>query len=102
LGQINHGKLLEHAQRFVEGCDPELKADFKPFDHLKATIAAAASILQPGSTNTVTIEKDQWITANLLEHEALAPFVTFLRELLELPNPSPSAESQAELVQSGP
>jgi hypothetical protein len=107
LGQTNHGKLLQHAQKFVDGCEPELKADFKPFDHLKATVAAAASILQPGSTNTVTIEKDQWITTALLDHPELTPFVTFLRNLLELPNvpkepsPTPTAANTGQAVGTG-
>ena len=104
LGQTNHGQLLGHAKRFVDGCEPALKANFAPFDDLKATVAAAASILQPGSTNTVTIEKDKWITADHLDHATLAPFVAFLRQLLDLPNvpneaaPTPTTANTGQAV----
>lgn len=86
LGEKHHAELLAHARRFIDGCEPRLKSHFKPFDHLKATVAAAASVLQPGYTNTVTIEKDDWVSAELIAHPILAPFIAFLRDLLEMPN----------------
>jgi hypothetical protein len=88
MGQTHYGQLLAYADTFVTTCEPDLTGHFKPFDHLKARVAAAASILQPGSTNTVTIEKDDWITAGLLGHERLMPFVQFVCDLFELPSPS--------------
>ena len=87
LGQTQYGKLLAHADAFVGACEPDLTTHFKPFDHLKARVAAAASILQPGSTNTITIERDDWVTERLLQHERLVPFVRFVCELFELSSP---------------
>jgi hypothetical protein len=88
LGQTHYAELLEYADTFVRACEPELTQHFKPFDHLKARVATAASILQPGSTNTITIERDKWITSSQLSQEPLVPFIRFLEELFELPKSS--------------
>lgn len=86
LGQTHYAPLLGYADTFIRACEPELTKHFKPFDHLKARVAAAASILQPGSTNTITIERDKWITSSQLKDEPIALVVAFLRELFELPS----------------
>lgn len=87
-GRSAHGPLIDAAAAFVEARTADELTHFAPFDHLKARVAVAASILRPGSTNTVTIEKDQWITADALTHPALLPFVNFICSLLELPRPA--------------
>ena len=98
LGLLELEPLLLRAHSFVDECDESLKAHFAPFDHLKAVVATAASILQPGSTNTVTIEKDAWITADGLAHPALAPFVDFLRLVLDIPQPTTPTPPTAATV----
>lgn len=85
LGQTHYGEILDDARAFVSRWQPHFADRWAPFDCLKATVATTASLLQPGSTNTVTIEKDEWITADDLTHPEIAPVVAFIKSLLELP-----------------
>lgn len=88
LGERALGPLLCRARWFVRTAPAVHASRLGRSGRLKATVAAAASILQPGSTNTVTIERDDWITSENSDHPALAPFVGFIRNLLDLPEPS--------------
>lgn len=101
LGRRNLASLAERAGHFIDASMPDLRAR-KP-DQVgapwrsrvgKARIAAVASILQPGSSNTVTIEDDDWLSVEDLALPALAPLVGFLRGLLD-EDPPPSSDDAA-------
>lgn len=106
VGRRHLAPLLDHAHAFVDGCEAPLKAHFAPFDSLKAIVAAAASILHPGATNTVSIENDAWITSDGIADPALSPFVDFLRVVLGLPPPAstvvPGDPDPLDLIQELP
>jgi hypothetical protein len=85
LGAHRLGALVDRAQRFVN--DSAQDAQLGPFDRLKATVAAAASILQPGAANTITIEKNDWVVSDQLGAPPLEPLVDFLRGLVAVPGP---------------
>ena len=51
----------------------------------KATFAAATAILKPGRAASTTIEDNRWIGDATRDHEALAPCLAFLNELLASP-----------------
>ena len=101
LGRRNLASLAQRAGHFIDASMPDLRAR-KP-DQVgapwrsrvgKARIAAVASILQPGSSNAVTIEDDSWLSAEDLALPALAPLVGFLRGLLA-EDPPPSSDGAA-------
>jgi len=50
----------------------------------KTVVACIVSILKPGSTNTSSIAKDDWICGQTIDHKDVASFYLFLKDLLEL------------------
>ncbi|TMC24002.1 MAG: hypothetical protein E6J34_01185 [Chloroflexi bacterium] len=52
----------------------------------KTVVACIVSILKPGSTNTSSIAKDDWICGQTIDHKDVASFYLFLKDLLELPS----------------
>ncbi len=81
-GAMIYPRFMMLAKNFVAQFDEEDTSHWKPFDRDKAIIAAAASILQPGKTNTVTIKKDQWIQKETFS--VISDIVAFLKDLLKL------------------
>ena len=77
---------LERAKGYVDGFDPEERKREKwaPFDEQKALIAAVASVLKPGKTNTATLADNDWISARTQDLPMLAALMRFLVELLSL------------------
>ena len=58
---------------------------WKPFDRQKAIVAAVASILKPGGTNTATLSNNDWVSQNTYNQiEEIKAFCTFLENLLDL------------------
>lgn len=89
LGRERIGPLAQRSEDFVAECEPQMRARFPrsvgaPWSGKvgKARVAAVASILQPGFANAITIEKDEWLTADDLAGPHLAPVVGFLRALM--------------------
>lgn len=66
--------------------------DVKHTQHLnftkkdKAIVACIVSILKPGSTNTVSISQNDWISNQTINNEDVASLYQFIKELLELPS----------------
>lgn len=77
---------LEALARELEA--PELaELAGQPFDRLRATVAAATSLLRPGAANAVGIEQCEWFDSTALGHPSIQPLADFMRRLLELPPP---------------
>jgi hypothetical protein len=84
-GRVVYPDMLAAAQTYVDGADAEHKHGWKPFDEQKATVAAVASILKPGKTNTVTISDNDWISERTLANvPSLRELHGFLRGLLDI------------------
>ncbi|MFM7884213.1 MAG: DUF3226 domain-containing protein, partial [Microcystis panniformis] len=63
-GKIAYPEYMNRAKAYIQEFSEEeiSQIGWKPFDKEKATIAAVASILKPGKTNTATISDDRWIS----------------------------------------
>ena len=58
---------------------------WKNFNREKALVATVVSVLKPGKTNTASIADDNWVSEQTQQQvPALANFIEFLRQLLEL------------------
>ncbi|MDM8550536.1 hypothetical protein QUF72_10675 [Desulfobacterales bacterium HSG2] len=81
-GAIAYPEYISLSRDFVAQFGEGDTSHWRPFDNDKAVVAAVASILQPGKTNTVTIKKDQWIQKETLS--VISDVVEFLKTLLKL------------------
>ncbi len=82
-GDVVYPRHMGAARRYLGEFEAGDKAHWAPFDEQKALVATVASVLQPGSTNTVTIKRDGWIGPATAAQ--VQPFVDFLKRLLNLP-----------------
>ncbi len=79
-GKIVYPEYLQRAKSYINEFS-EIK--WKNFDKDKAIIAAVASVLKPGKTNTTTIKDDKWVSEKTYNQvEDLKKFVDFLNQLL--------------------
>lgn len=87
-GDVVYGPLLKRARAYVDGfsVDARKAENWTPFAPEKALIAAVASLLKPGSTNTVTIADNLWISDQTKDQAMLASLIGFLRTLLRETN----------------
>ncbi|NNC03115.1 hypothetical protein HJC10_09685 [Corallococcus exiguus] len=83
-GEAVYETLLQRARAYVDGFDDTERraAKWKPFSPEKAVIAAVASLLKPGSTNTVTLTDNLWISEQTRARAMLAGLIDFLVGLL--------------------
>jgi len=73
------------AMQFLDGLDDAHKAHWDPFDSDKAVVATIVSVVQPGIANTISIRRDQWISAETISGlPQVANLSNFLKDLLEL------------------
>ena len=80
-GEVVYSEYIKEANCYL---DKFSDVKWENFDRQKALIATVVSILQPGSSNTASIAKDDWVSdKSQNEVAALASFIEFLRELLE-------------------
>lgn len=93
LSTVVYPDLAALASGFTRDADPVMaklpsrdRGEFSaPSGRQKAQVAAVANLLKPGKSVAASITDNRWICEDTLSHGALAPFVTFLRELLDLP-----------------
>jgi hypothetical protein len=86
-GQIAYPAYMEKASfylnEFSESDRKSLK--WKNFDREKALVATVVSVLKPGKTNTTSIADNNWVSEQTQQQvPALANFIEFLRQLLEV------------------
>lgn len=76
-------KASSYLNEFSESDRKSLK--WKNFDPEKALVATVVSVLKPGKTNTTSIADNNWVSEQTQQQvPALANFIEFLRQLLEL------------------
>lgn len=86
-GKIAYPEYMNRAKAYIQQFSEEEISQivWKPFDKEKATIAAVASILKPGKTNTATISDDRWISEQTsTQIPSLQNLLTFLKQLLKM------------------
>lgn len=84
-GEIAYADYMEKARNYIDRFTEEEIQHWKPFDKDKAIIAAVASILRPGLTNTVTFAQDRWVSSQTeQEISELKNLTNFLKELLQI------------------
>jgi len=86
-GKIAYPEYMNRAKAYIQQFSEEeiSQIGWKPFDKEKATIAAIASILKPGKTNTATISDDRWISEQTATQiPSLQNLLTFLKQLLKM------------------
>jgi hypothetical protein len=85
-GEIAYPAYMERARSYLDKFTEEDQKllKLKNFDLDKALVATVVSVLKPGLTNTVSIAQNDWVSKQTQEVPALAKFIEFLRELLEL------------------
>ncbi|MEG5028971.1 hypothetical protein QUB36_17915 [Microcoleus sp. AT8-B1] len=86
-GQIAYPAYMEKASSYLnEFSESERKSlKWKNFDPEKALVATVVSVLKPGKTNTTSIADNNWVSEQTQQQvPALANFIEFLRQLLEV------------------
>jgi hypothetical protein len=86
-GDVAYPTLMPRAKEYISKfSDDEVgQIGWKPFDRQKAIVAAVASILKPGGTNTATLSNNDWVSQDTYNQiEEIKAFCTFLENLLEL------------------
>jgi hypothetical protein len=84
-GEVAYPSYMQRAKAYIEQFSDEETKHWKPFDREKANIAAVASILKPGKTNTVSITDNAWISAETIQQVPdLQKLERFLRKLLDI------------------
>ena len=86
-GEIAYPAYMERARSYLDKFSEEEKKslNLKNFDLDKALVATVASVLTPGLTNTVSIARNNWVSEQTQQQvPALANFIEFLRQLLEV------------------
>ena len=83
-GEVAYSDLMGHAKEYISKFNDK-EVGWKNFDRDKATVAAVASILKPGGTNTATLSNNNWVSqATYNQIEEIRAFCTFLENLLDL------------------
>jgi len=86
-GQIAYPVYMEKASSYLnEFSESDIKSlKWKNFDREKALVATVVSVLKPGKTNTTSIADNNWVSEQTNKQvPALANFIEFLRQLLEV------------------
>ena len=86
-GEIAYPVYMERARSYLEKFSEEdtKSLKWKNFDREKALVATVVSVLKPGKTNTASIADNNWVSEETQQQvPALANFIEFLRQLLEL------------------
>ena len=86
-GQIAYPAYMEKASSYLNKfSESDIKIlKWKKFDRQKALVATVVSLLKPGKTNTTSIADNNWVSEQTQQEvPALANFIKFLMELLEL------------------
>ncbi|MGB7891673.1 MAG: DUF3226 domain-containing protein [Microcoleus sp.] len=86
-GQIAYPAYMEKASSYLDEFSQEERKSlkWKNFDREKALVATVVSVLKPGKTNTTSIADNNWVSEQTQQQvPALANFIEFLRQLLEL------------------
>lgn len=60
-GEVAYAGLMEHAKEYISKFNDH-EVGWSNFDRDKATVAAVASILKPGGTNTATLSNNNWVS----------------------------------------
>ncbi len=96
-GEIAYPAYMKRANSYLDSYLDEFSAqdefsqkerkslNWKNFDREKALVATVVSVLKPGKTNTTSIADNNWVSEQTQQQvPALANFIEFLRQLLEL------------------
>ena len=86
-GDVAYPSLMPRAKEYISKFSADEVGQFgwKPFDRHKAIVAAVASILKPGGTNTATLSNNNWVSQDTYNQiEEIQAFCTFLENLLDL------------------
>lgn len=96
-GQIAYPAYMKRANSYLDSYLDEFSdqnefsqkerksLNWKNFDREKALVATVVSVLKPGKTNTTSIADNNWVSKETQQQvPALANFIEFLRQLLEL------------------
>jgi len=80
----NYSDLHESAKGYVESIASTYRERWKPTGASKALVGCIANALQPGTSNAVTIQKDDWICEATLTNEKVNGLHIFLKQLLNV------------------
>ncbi|CBN53975.1 MULTISPECIES: DUF3226 domain-containing protein [Kamptonema] len=86
-GETAYPVYMERARSYLDKfSEEEMKSlKWKNFDCNKALLATVVSVLKPGKTNTASIADNNWVSEETQQQvPALAIFIEFLKQLLEL------------------
>jgi len=96
-GEIAYPAYMKRANSYLDSYQDEFSdqdefskkerksLNWKNFDREKALVATVVSVLKPGKTNTTSIADNNWVSVQTQQQvPALANFIEFLRQLLEL------------------
>lgn len=86
-GDVAYPSLMSRAKEYISkfSADEVGQIGWKPFDRQKAIVAAVASILKPGGTNTATLSNNDWVCQDTYNQiEEIQAFCIFLENLLDL------------------
>jgi hypothetical protein len=93
IGNVPYQELCKRASEYVNAWHAQVGSDgHKDWGDLKgqsgvkkATFATATAVLKPGRGAVATIEDNRWVGDATKDHDALAPCLAFLSELLKPP-----------------
>ncbi|MEG4008927.1 hypothetical protein QUA41_06505 [Microcoleus sp. Pol11C1] len=96
-GEITYPAYMKRANSYLDSYLEDFSAldefskkerkslKWKNFDREKALVATVVSVLKPGKTNTTSIADNNWVSEQTQQQvPALANFIEFLRQLLEV------------------
>jgi hypothetical protein len=83
-GDVAYSDFMQRAKAYISQFD-DLEAGWSKFDREKAVVAAVASILKPGGTNTATLSNNNWVSQDTYDQiDEIQAFCTFLEKLLDI------------------
>lgn len=83
----SYNELLAAARDYIGRAEQSQALTWNDSKKLKATIGCVSNVLQPGSANQVSLQKDNWICAETLLLQPITRLNTFISHLLDLQTP---------------
>jgi hypothetical protein len=83
-GDVAYSDFMRRAKTYISQFN-DLETGWSKFDREKAVVAAVASILKPGGTNTATLSNNNWVSQDTYDQiDEIQAFCTFLEKLLDI------------------
>lgn len=82
-GKIVYGDILGHAEHYLENIPPQYKEKWSEAKYAKSLFGVTANILQPGSANQVSIQRNEWINEETVTQTSQQNLKRFIDGILE-------------------